>query len=129
MNKGQEHAYKILEKIFELQEAFEDELNSHNDIYASYKYEGINEDSIAAELAENEDFIQEYLHDKAMELIKAVLNARWYGKYVAGFIPVARTREEWQAKSEKQTTDFFHDVNKTIRSFEDKMNEWKEGII
>ena len=129
MNKGQEHAYKILEKIFELQEAFDNELNSHNPIYEEYLLEGTYPDSIMAQLAEDEEFIHEYLYDKAMDLIKTVLTATWYGKYVAGFFKIANSYEEYRKIEQEEKNNYFHNLNETIKGFEDKMNEWKKGII
>lgn len=114
MNKAQEYGRKIAEKIEELQEAFRAELNPHNDIYASYKDEGVYEDSIAAELAENEDFIMEYLHDQVMELAKAVLIADWHGLYVAGWVPAAKSYAEYREREAEQTTAYYNAVNKEL---------------
>ena len=128
-NKGQEYGREIAQKILELQQAFRGELNTHNDIYAEYKAEGVYEDTIAAELSENDEFIEEYLHDEVMALAKAVLSADWYGLYVAGFVPAASSREDYRKQEKKQTGEYYHDINKTLRSFEAFMDEHKNGIF
>lgn len=128
-NKGQEYGREIAQKMLELQQAFRGELNTHNDIYAEYKAEGVYEDTIAAELSENDEFIEEYLHDEVMALAKAVLSADWYGLYVAGFVPAAKSYEEYREKEAKQTREYNHDINKTLRSFEAFMDEHKNGIF
>ena len=98
-------------------------------IYAEYKAEGVYEDTIAAELSENDEFIEEYLLDEMMALAKAVLSADWYGLYVAGFVPAAKSYEEYREKEREQTDAYFHDLNTTIKDFQNKLNEWKNGII
>lgn len=129
MNKGTEYGISIAEKMLELQQAYYGELNPHNDVYASYMDEGVYEDSIAAELAENDDFIEEYLHDQLMELGKAVLKSAWHGAYCAGAVRAAKSYEEYREKEREQTDTYFHDVNKTLRSFEAFMDEHKNGIF
>lgn len=128
-NKGTEYGISIAEKMLELQQAYYGELNYHNDVYASYMDEGVYEDSIAAELAENDDFIEEYLHDQLMELGKAVLKSAWHGAYCAGAVRAAKSYEEYREKEREQTGAYFHDVNKTLRSFEAFMDEHADGII
>jgi hypothetical protein len=91
--------------------------------------EGYSDETIAAELAENDDFINDNLAYEVMALAKAVLSADWYGLYVAGFVPAAKSYEDYREKEAKQTKDFYHDVNKTIKDFECKMDEWKQGIF
>lgn len=129
MNKGTEYGISIAEKMLELQQAYYCELNPHNDVYASYMDEGVYEDSIAAELAENNDFIEEYLHDQLMELGKAVLKSAWHGAYCAGAVRAAKSYEEYREKEREQTDAYFHDVNKTLRSFEAFIEEHKNGIF
>jgi len=129
MNKAQEYGISIAEKMLELQQAYYGELNPHNDVYASYMDEGVYEDSIAAELAENDDFIEEYLHDQLMELGKAVLKSAWHGAYCAGAVRAAKSYQEYREKEREQTDAYFHDVNATIKDFQNKLDEWKNGII
>jgi hypothetical protein len=128
-NKGQEYGREIAQKMLELQQAFRGELNTHNDIYADLVSDGGTPDSAAAKMAENEDFIREYLSEQVMELAKAVLSADWYGLYVAGQVPAARNYKEYRKQEKKQTGDYYHAINKTIRSFENFMEEHKNGII
>lgn len=129
MNKGTEYGISIAEKMLELQQAYYGELNTHNDIYADLVSDGGTQDSAAAQMAEDEDFIREYLSDQLMELGKAVLKSAWHGAYCAGAVRAAKSYEEYREKEREQTDAYFHDVNKTLRSFEAFMDEHKNGII
>lgn len=126
---AQDNGRIIAEKMLELQQAFRAELNTHNDIYADLVSEGLTPDSAAAQMAEDEDFIREYLSEQVMELAKAVLSADWYGLYVAGQVPAARNYEDYRKQEAKQTGEYYHDINKTLRSFEAFMDEHKNGIF
>jgi hypothetical protein len=127
-NKGQEYGREIAQKMLELQQAFRGELNTHNDIYADYLAEGVYPDSAAAQLAEDEEFIMEYLKDEAMALVKAVLTADWYGMYVAGD-SIAKSYEEYRANERKQTAEYYHNLNKTLEDFDEWMDRRADGII
>ena len=107
-------AKEIAEKTQALRCAFRNKLDEYN---------------AADRLAHDENFIKRELEEEVIDLAMAILNSDVCGLYLAGLVPVARTREEWQAKSAKQTSNFFHDVNKTLHSFEAFMDEHKNGIF
>ena len=129
MTEAQKYGRKIAEAMLELQKQFRANLNTHCEYYEEMASEGYSDETIAAELAENDDFINDNLAYEVMALAKAVLSADWYGLYVAGFVQAAKSYDEYREKEAKQTKDFYHDVNKTIKDFENKMDEWKQGIF
>ena len=123
-------AKEIAEKTQALRCAFRNKLDERcEDFIEAFNAENGNEYNAADRLAHDEKFIKNELEEEVIDLAMAILNSDVCGLYLAGLVPVARTREEWQAKSAKQTSDFFHDVNKTLRSFEAFMDEHKNGII
>lgn len=128
MTDGQEYGNEIAEKMRELQQAFRAQLNHHNDYFHEACAEYETEEGAAYDLARNEDFIYEYLHNAAVELIKAILVADVYGMYTAGFVPFAKDPAEYRELEKKQTGEYYHDVNKTIADFTGKIKEWSEPI-
>lgn len=129
MTEAQKYGRKIAEAMLELQKQFRANLNTHCDYYEEMASEGYSDETIAAELAENDDFINDNLAYEVMALAKAVLSADWYGLYVAGYVPAASSREDYRKQEAKQTGDYYTDINKTLRSFETFMAERKNGIF
>lgn len=129
MNTAQRYGKEIAEKMLELQQAFRGELNPHNDYYSDLMQEGVYEDTAVSLMAEDEAFIEEYLHDEMMALVKAVLSADWYGMYCAEDVVAASTMKEYREKEAKQTNEYYHDVNKTLKDFENWMNRHADGIL
>lgn len=126
-NTAKQYGVNIAEKMQALQQAFRAELDTYNDYYAAEIAEN-SEVAAAENIAKNDSFIREYLIDQVMDLAKAVLDADVYGMYCAGFVPVAASREEYRAKEQAQTANFYDRVNKSISDFTAKMAEWSEPI-
>jgi hypothetical protein len=131
---AKKYAEEISEKIDNLRCAFHNKIDEHCDSYlAARDAENGNEYYAADRLARDESFIQKELIDEITELASALLSCDVCGTYIAGFVPVARTREEWQRKSDEKKESFYNDlsdainlrkrVNAITTDFEGFMNE------
>lgn len=115
MTDGQEYGKQIAKKMLELQKSFRTELDPENDYYARALSRNDNDDEQAAdECAESEDFIMDYLYTEIMELAKVILKADVYGMFTAGFVPFAKSREEYRQKEQEQTISYYRDLNKEL---------------
>lgn len=111
---GIEHGQEIANKMYELNNAFDEQLNRHNEYFDKYS-DGALEETAAACMIDDDDFIAEYLRDEVIALARAVLNAHWHGKYACGVGVVGKTREECQAKEIQNRNDFYDAVNNGIK--------------
>lgn len=128
MTAGQEYGNNIANKMCELQSAFRANLTHENDYYACVRSKLGDDETTADSLAQDVDFISDYLFTEVMELAKAILKADVYGMYTAGFVPFAKTYEEYRAKEREQTDVFYKDTNKEIYEHYKKLGEYYNNL-
>lgn len=114
MTEGQEKGKYIAAKMREMQEAFRAQLTPENDTYARVLAKTNNEEATAEILAEDKDFLEEYLRDEILEMAIAVFKTDVHGMYSAGWVPFAKDPEEYRRLEKEQTEKFYSDVNKEL---------------
>lgn len=112
---GTEHGQEIANKMCELNEAFDEHLNHHNEYFNEYSEEGALEETAAANMIDDDNFITECLRDEVIALARAVLHTHWHGKYACGVGIIGKTREEYQTKEIQNMNNFYDAVNNEIK--------------
>lgn len=113
-NYEKKFSLDIIEAVQKLKSAFDSQCTKENPYFEELSEECETKEGAIDMLAQSDDFIEEYLKDETVDLIKKILSKHVWFKYFAGYIPPAL--EDYQPTLErvenerKEINSFLHSI-------------------
>lgn len=113
MSEGKEYGAEIKKRIIKFAYRYREIMQDKEKKYCGEP----NQETIEDNLVNGDDFDEfayTELYDELMEIGRAICNAEIYGRYYAGFVPVAASYKEHAKKKRQQIKTFYKELNEAI---------------